>query len=120
LAIFQKDDGAACSTYNIVNPDPPRIKDLKVWICDFFNMIGPEFVDPMVFNENPLLPLDKFFLKKIEKYMPYLQYEEPKFIDSNTQKILTHTSVRCPIVDKTMLYRLAEYCINTDWGRGKI
>ena len=73
----------------------------------------------MVFYKNPLHPLDKFFLKKIEKYMPYLQYEEPEFIDVNTQKMLTHTPIRCPVVDKAMLYKLAEYCINTDWGRGK-
>ena len=62
----------------------------------------------------------KFFLSKIEKYMPYLQYDEPQFVDTNTQKILNNTHIKCPVIDKAMLYKLANYCISSDWGRGKI
>ncbi len=104
-------------TYHITNPHPPTLEHVQRSISDSLGVSGVEIVDPLNFQTNPMNQWEKFFAETIKSFAPYFYKEEPVFSNTNTQKALKGTSIKCPYIAENVIPRLISYCVNTGWGK---
>lgn len=116
--IFKSKDNIG-KTYHITNPHPPTVGLLKDCLCEILGVKGIRFVSPKDFDKEPMKPWEQLFNKNIEIYTPYLLFDEAKFDDTNTQRVLKNTEVEQAILDKPLILKLLAYSHSTNYGKKK-
>lgn len=116
IGIFMSGNNTG-KTFHITNSNPPTVRLLKDCISELLGIEGIEFVGRSEFRKNPMKPWERIFNKSIGIYTPYLLIDEPRFDDTNTQKVLKDNDLNRPRFDKDFIIKLLRYSRSTNYGK---
>jgi nucleoside-diphosphate-sugar epimerase len=112
-------------TYNLVHPDPPRIRDCLFWSLDYLKVGGVTVCDSQAEKDAALrtqTPLLNRMQRRIDAihdaYAPYCQ-TDPRFEMAAASRDLGSKFRLPPVVDQPFLTRMLEYAIKNNWGAKK-
>jgi nucleoside-diphosphate-sugar epimerase len=109
-------------TFNLVHPNPPRIRDCLFWSLDHMKIGGIAVCnsqaekDVAVRLQTPLVQRMQRRIDAIHNaYAPYCQ-TDPRFEMTAASRHLGAKFRQPPIVDRSFLARMLDYAIENDWG----
>jgi len=103
-------------TFSILHPTPPFVGDVLEYTCKALNISTFQIVDPKEFLNRPKTFLERFFLKNVREYLPYLEIPEPRFINKNTPQVIKNL-ISPPIINSDFIFKLVNYCIQSNWKK---
>ena len=116
LAIFH-DSSSFGKIHHLVNQAPPTIGGIKEVVDNLYGVQGVTLITPEKFESIRITPLESLFLATTHRYLFYLKNPEPRFVDTNAQKILQKRGIFCPQFDRAAIERLIEFARHSFWGR---
>ena len=103
-------------TFHIVNPSPPTLGELAVWMMAATGFYGIKIEPIYKFQSCKQTLREKMFLQRIDAFLPYL-LGEPRFDASNTRDLLRGTGIECSMITGDFINRCIQYAIEVDWGK---
>ncbi|MEE9584510.1 MAG: SDR family oxidoreductase [Candidatus Brocadiales bacterium] len=108
------DKGSVNKTFNITNPCPPTLHQLKEMMTCTLGMKNPAIV-PLTDHVQPGNSLEKFYLSYTRPYLPYV-HNRYIFDSSSTHKLLTGTGITCPVISQELTSLLIHFARRNNWG----
>lgn len=103
-------------TFHVVNPSPPTLGELAVWMMAATGFYGIKIEPIYKFQSCKQTLREKMFLQRIDAFLPYL-LGEPRFDVSNTRDLLRGAGIECSMITGDFINRCMQYAIEVDWGR---
>lgn len=107
-------------TFHVINPSPPTIGQLRDWMCLTLGMRGVSLVPPSEFETRPMNRWERLFARNTDEYTPYLQREEPQFLDDNTRQVARREEIPLPMINAQFIGLLTAYCQESQWGKRRV
>jgi len=107
---------ASGKTFYILNPVPPSVDEVLRYTCEALGISTFRLMALEEFIEKPKTFLERFLLKNVKEYLPYLDIPEPRFKDENTPKVIKDR-VKPPVVNSEFIRKLVTYCVQTNWRK---
>ncbi len=107
------DEGSIGKTFNVINPNPPSLQQLKVLLVRTMGIRDPEIV-PLT-DQTTLNSLERLYLSYTRPYLPYV-HNKYKFYSSNTRELLMEKDIICPRIDRRLVSLLTDFAIRKNWG----
>jgi len=92
-------------TFHLTNPKPPTLQDLTHAMERVFETGPPRFVTMTQYLLNPPSTNERFIIKMVERYAPYLRFPEAEFDQANIQAALSET-IDGPVLSTEQIERL--------------
>jgi thioester reductase-like protein len=102
-------------TYHLTPDEPVTAGKLEPLLADYFQYHGTTFVQRDALEATDLTEREKAFYEHVETYEPYSE-KEPLFDKRNTRAAAAH--LPCPPLDRECLFRLIDFAVRDNWGRG--
>ncbi|MDO8141095.1 MAG: SDR family oxidoreductase [Candidatus Brocadiales bacterium] len=103
-------------TFHIVNPSPPTLGELAVWLVAATGNNRIKIAPLHEFKMQPHTPEEQLFLRRTAIFQPYM-FGEACFDSTNTRSLLSGTGIECPIVTDDLICKYNEYAVGMNWGR---
>ena len=95
-------------TFHLTNPNPPTLMELAQVMERVFEKSGPKFVSLPQFLLKPPSPEERFAVKMVERYAPYLRFPEAEFDQANVDVALQGNSADSPYLTGEQIEHLIE------------
>ena len=95
-------------TFHLTNPNPPTLDKLSQAIARVYGKPGPKFVTLPQFLLRPPSSEERFAVKMVERYAPYLRFPEAQFDQTNILDALAGDPVDSPSLTIEQIERLVE------------
>ena len=95
-------------TFHLTNPNPPTLAELARAMEHVFGKSGPKFVSMSQFLLKPPSSEERFAVKMVERYAPYLRFPEAEFDQTNIRDALVGDPVDSPFLSGEQIERLVE------------
>ncbi|HHT9144503.1 MAG: SDR family oxidoreductase, partial [Candidatus Brocadiaceae bacterium] len=107
-------------TFHIVNPSPPTLGELAVWLTVATGNHRIKVVPLHEFKMQPQTLEDQLFLRRTAIFQPYM-FGEACFDSTNTRNLLSGTGIGCPIITDDLICKFNKYAVDMSWGsKGQI
>lgn len=83
-------------TFHLTNPHPPTLGELAATMERVFQKKGPRFISMAQLLIKPPSSEERFAIKMVERYAPYLRFAEAEFDQANIQAALEGEGVDSP------------------------
>lgn len=103
-------------TFSILHPTPSSVGEVLEYTCKALNISTFQIVDPKEFLRRPKTFVERFLLKNVKEYLPYLEIPEPHFRNENTLKVIENI-INPPTIDSDFICKLVNYCIQSNWRK---
>ena len=103
-------------TFHIVNPSPPTLGELAVWLMAATGNHRIKVVPLHEFKMQPHTLEEQLFLRRTAIFQPYM-FGEACFDSTNTRNLLSGTGIECPIITDDLICKFNEYAVDMNWGR---
>ncbi len=103
-------------TFHIVNPSPPTLGELAVWLMVATGNHRIKVVPLHEFNMQPQTREELLLARKTAIFQPYM-FGEACFDSTNTRNLLSGTGIECPIITDDLICKFNKYALEMNWGR---
>jgi nucleoside-diphosphate-sugar epimerase len=95
-------------TFHLTNPNPPTLVELAEAMGRVFGKSGPRFCSMTQFLLKPPSSEERFAVKMVERYAPYLRFPEAEFDQTNILEATASDPVDSPYLSGEQIERLIE------------
>ncbi len=105
-------------TFHIVNPSPPTLGELAVWVMAATGNNRIRLTSLHEFRMQPQSPEEQRLLRRIAVCQPYM-FGEASFDSTNTRRLLSGTGIECPIITDDLIDRFNHYLVAMNRGENE-
>ncbi len=99
-------------TFHIVNPSPPTLGELAVWVTAATDNNRIKLASSHEFKTQPQSLEERQLLRRTAVYQPYM-FGEACFDTTNTRRLLSGTGIECPIITDDLIHRFNNYTLRS-------
>ena len=103
-------------TFHIVNPSPPTLGELAVWLMAVTGNHRIRVVPQYEYETQPHTIEEQLFLHKTAIFQPYMS-GEAYFDSTNTRNLLSGLGIECPMITDDLICKYNQYGVDMNWGR---